>query len=306
MARERADAPGLAMAAGAGLIATSLFAPWAHWWHGTREMVLGFEVNRIDGWDRLDGGRAIAVAGVVALLAALAAWRLSGRPLPRAARSLGALTVVGVGAWVALTTPFGVEARTPDPAQFSIAEPSLREGPLVAAIGALLALGGVAAARLAPARRLTGRGLALLLCGGALLAAMHPRWTSPGDAWDVYPWADAGLALIAVLLVFAAMLPRHPALVVLPLAAIALPFADLGIHPSFPGGFAEPVGMEGSAVGAGAILALAAVLLALVTLAGRPTGRLSGLVSRGPSSRRSRPRRRGRRSAPSPSSGSAP
>jgi hypothetical protein len=180
----------------------------------------------------------------------------------------------------------------------------------------MLASAGLAAARGAPTGRLRPRALALLACAAALWVGLQLRWTVEGpwlelygaDAWWVYAWADAGLAAIAAGIALAAALPRHPALAALPLAALALPFLDRGIAYSNPGGFTDgaDAGIDLAPVGPGAWLALAAVVVAAGALLGRPTGRLSARVSRGPSSRRSRPRPRGRRSGPSPSSGSAP
>ena len=310
MEREGADAAGLAMAAGIGLIATSLFASW-----GERHNGFGWSVDPQTGGDWLVGGRDIALAVVAALLAPVTAARLARRRPSRAALALTALVLLVVAGWIAATSLTSSTIEPPARGGFATrSDVSLGQGPLVAGLGALLASAGLASARGAPARRLPPRSLALLVAAGALLVALPLDWTAEGpwldplgaDAWFIYAWADVGITVAAAAIALAGALPRHPALAALPVSVLALPFLDRGFHPSGPGGFAESEATAGSAVRVGAMLALAAAVLALAALVGRPTGRLSERVSRGPSSPRSRRRRRGRRSGPSPTSASAP
>lgn len=292
-----ADLAVVALLAAAGLLIAGLFAPWASTKDGIQffrdrspdgiDLLPGVTSDeQFDGWGWLGGGADVALVALAATLVAVALLRRRRGAVPLPLLLAGGVAVVA--ALVAILV-WGIDARDirverlsflPDPARFST---SSHEGPVLTVAALALGLAGLVLGR-RPARvSLSLRAAVLLLAAAAVVVGLFARWTSTETAaWQVHDWADVGIVAVAVAIALAAALPRHPALLALPLLAVALPFLEHGVSASPRGGFVDGgvIGIARSAVGPGAWLVIAALVLAAAALSPAPS-RLRGRASPG-------------------------
>jgi hypothetical protein len=284
-----ADLAVVALLAAAGLLIAGLFAPWASTKDGIQffrdrspdgiDLLPGVTSDeQFDGWGWLGGGADVALVALAATLVAVALLRRRRGAVPLPLLLAGGVAVVA--ALVAILV-WGIDARDirverlsflPDPARFST---SSHEGPVLTVAALALGLAGLVLGR-RPARvSLALRAAVLLLAAAAVVVGLFARW-------QVHDWADVGIVAVAVAIALAAALPRHPALLALPLLAVALPFIEHGVSASPRGGFVDGgvIGIARSAVGPGAWLVIAALVLAAAALSPAPS-RLRGRASPG-------------------------
>ena len=265
----RSGGSSLLLLASGGLLTVALAAPWGY---ADNSFAVSTADATVSGWEWFDtAARAVLVATVAASVAVAV-----GRPRLGLARAILAIALVA-GTAVVLT---GLgDKRIPTQSlgevtslQFS---PTLVSGPTVALVGlALLAAALVGAKAHAAAR---ARTLALLVAAALLAGSTFLRWSwtasdNPADAWSLYEWADVGVVVLAAAIALMAATRPRRSLLAIPLAALTLPFLDLGVDPSGPGGFHEPIARAGSPVGAGVVVAVGALLLAMLVIA-RGSGR---------------------------------
>jgi hypothetical protein len=259
----------------AGLLIIALFAPWLE--ASTTNLVLFGAIDRVGGffnaltaqltgwqrWSALDIALAALAAGLV-----VAAWR---RP-PRAVR----IALVAVAALcAACVVVAGLGDKTALPRDLPGFEPfvDVREsitlgpsnGPWIALAGLVLAIGALA--RSGPRRiDLDRRGVLLAVLGTTVALSPFVNWVTIWelgldpfgdagfDAFVLLDWADTALVLGGAAIALTAVLPRWKLLALIPPAIAGLVLLD-GVAPGI------------GSVGAGGVLAGAALLAALVALA---------------------------------------
>ena len=275
-----ADEAVVMLVVGGGLVLASLWAPW-----GRSTVGLLVADPTKDGWQWLTGGRDLMILAAGVLIAAVAVARSIGRQPSRAG-------LVGAGLISAslalLATVSGLRDREIVSLQGSLTVPidfhSLTtNGPVVAMLGLILALGGLARASHPPPQRrpMSRRSVALLGAAALLVASTFMPWTYSGEAgvdpWELYDWADVGMVLVVAGIGLCAAFPPRWAFLALPVAAIVLPVIDAGDFARAPAGIRASSAQEGGPVRVGLVLALMAVLVAASALASAPGRRRRGV-----------------------------